>query len=55
MSNAVALGMLRQGNNGNQILQILDAIVADIEQTNINDCADYYNAISYTTGEKIEF
>ena len=36
MSRSLALGMLRQGNTGNEILQILDVIVADIvEQNNI--------------------
>ena len=36
MSRSIALGMLRQGNTGNEILQILDVIVADIvEQNNI--------------------
>lgn len=46
MSREMMLGMLRQGNNGSQILQILDVIVNDIEQTNIQDCADHYAAIS---------
>ena len=29
MSKQVMISMLRQGNNGNQILSILDAIVSD--------------------------
>ena len=36
MNRSMALGMLRQGNTGSEILQILDVIVADIvEQNNI--------------------
>ena len=42
----MALGMLRQGNTGSEILQILDVIVEDITQENINDCAAHYAAIS---------
>ena len=38
--------MLRVGNTGNEILQILDVIVEDITQENINDCAAHYAAIS---------
>ena len=41
MSREVALGMLRVGNTGNDILQILDVIVADIEsEKTINEIAD---------------
>jgi hypothetical protein len=29
MSRSIALSLLAQGNNGDQILQILDSIVAD--------------------------
>ena len=46
MTQTTALGMLRVGNTGNEILQILDVIVADIEQENINDCAEYFASIS---------
>ena len=46
MSRDMMLGLLRQGNNGSQILEILDIIVNDIEQANIQDCADHYAAIS---------
>ena len=36
MTRSIALGMLRQGNTGDEILQILDVIVEDIvEQNNI--------------------
>ena len=41
MSREVALGMLRVGNTGNDILQILDVIVADIEsEKTVNEIAD---------------
>ena len=46
MTHTTALGMLKGGNNGAEILQILDVIVADIEQENINDCAEYFASIS---------
>ena len=46
MTRSTALGMLRVGNTGEEILQILDVIVADIEQENINDCAEYFASIS---------
>ena len=40
MSKSVALGMLRQGNTGSEILEILNAISElDSEQT-INEIAD---------------
>ena len=41
MTRSIALGMLRQGNTGSEILQILDVIAEDIqsEQT-INEIAD---------------
>ena len=34
MTHTTALGMLKVGNNGNEILQILDVIVADIVEEN---------------------
>ena len=46
MTRSTALGMLKVGNTGNEILQILDIIVEDIVQENINDVAEYYAAIS---------
>jgi len=41
MSKSIALGMLRQGNTGSEILEILNVIAEDIqsEQT-INEIAD---------------
>ena len=46
MTRSTALGMLRVGNTGEEILQILDVIVEDITQENINDCAEYFASIS---------
>ena len=41
MSRETALGMLRVGNNGNDILAILDVIAADIEsEQTINEIAE---------------
>ena len=34
MTRSTALGMLRVGNTGDEILQILDVIVADIVEEN---------------------
>jgi len=51
----VYLGMLRQGKNGNEILSILDVIIDDITEANIQDCADYYDAISSSTLQPIAF
>ena len=41
MSRETALGMLKVGNTGDEILQILDVIVEDIEsEKNMNDIAE---------------
>ena len=41
MSRETALGMLRVGNTGDEILQILDVIAADIESEKaINEIAE---------------
>lgn len=41
MNREVALGMLRVGNTGNEILQILDVIAADIEsEETMNEIAE---------------
>ena len=41
MNRSTALGMLKVGNNGNEILQILDVIVADYEsEQTTNEIAD---------------
>ena len=42
MSLSVALSLLAQGNNGDEILTILDTLVSDIEQENINSCAEVF-------------
>ena len=44
MSKSVVLSLLAQGNTGNEILTILDSIVSDIEQTNIDSCAEVFAA-----------
>ncbi len=44
MSKTVMLTLLEQGNNGNEILTILDAIVSDIEQDGIDSCAEVFDA-----------
>jgi hypothetical protein len=45
MSKSVILSLLAQGNSGTEILSILDTLVADIEQENIDDVAEYYAAL----------
>ena len=41
MSKETAIGMLRVGNTGDEILQILDVIVADVDsEKTINEIAD---------------
>ena len=41
MTRSTALGMLNVGNNGNEILAILDVIVADYEsEQTIDEIAD---------------
>ena len=41
MTRSTALGMLKVGNTGDEILQILDVIVEDIEsEKNVNEIAD---------------
>ena len=41
MTRSTALGMLKVGNTGEEILQILDVIVADIEsEKSMNEIAD---------------
>ena len=45
MSKSVILSLLAQGNTGTEILSILDPLVADIEQENIDDVAEYYAAL----------
>ena len=41
MTRSTALGMLKVGNTGEEILQILDVIVADYEsEQTVNEIAD---------------
>ena len=42
MSLSIAVSLLAQGNNGAEILTILDTLVADIEQEGINSCAEVF-------------
>ena len=42
MTLSTVLSLLAQGNNGNEILNILDTLVADIEQEGINSCAEVF-------------
>lgn len=46
MTRTIALGMLKQGNTGEEIMQILDVIEVDVINENIQDCAEHYAAIS---------
>ncbi len=45
MSKSVIISLLAQGNTAAEILNILDTLVADIEQENINDVAEYFAAL----------
>ena len=42
MSLSIALSLLAQANTGDEILTILDTIVSDVEQENINSCAEVF-------------
>jgi hypothetical protein len=42
MSKSVILSLLSKGNTGDEILSILDVIVADIEQENIDSVAEVF-------------
>ena len=55
MTRDLALSLLRSGNNGDQILQILETLTADIEQAGIDDCAAHYAAISAPTLQEVQF
>ncbi len=37
MTSNLAISLLRRGRNGNQILQILETLTAEVEQENIAD------------------
>ena len=54
MTRSTALGMLRVGNTGDEILQILDVIAADIEsEKTINEIAEILFWEWYLGGHKI--
>ena len=55
MTRDLALSLLRSGNNGDQILQILETLTADIEQASIDDVAAHYAAISAPTLQEVQF
>jgi hypothetical protein len=41
MTKDLALTLLDRGTNGTEILDILDAVVAQVEDANIQDFVDY--------------
>ena len=55
MSKSVMLSLLNRAADGNQLLSIIDTLVADIEQENINEVAAHYATISTPTLETIAF
>ena len=55
MTLNLAISLLRQGRNGDQILSILDTLTDEVQQENITDCAAHYAAISAPTAEPIQF
>ena len=55
MSNSLILSLLNRAGNGNQLMEILDTIVADVEQQGINEVAAHYAAISTPTLTEIAF
>ena len=55
MTSQLAVNLLRQGNTGNEILNILETLVADIVEENINDCAEYFASLHTPTLEEVQF
>lgn len=55
MTLNLALSLLRQGRNGEQILSILDTIANDEADANIADCAAHYAAPSAGTLQEVQF
>ena len=55
MTRDLAINLLRQGETGEQILQILDTVVEDFTSQNIDDAAQHYAEISMPTLESVEF
>ena len=47
MTLNLAVSLLRRGNNGDEILQILETLVDGIEQDNIADAAAHFEAIQF--------
>jgi hypothetical protein len=50
MTSNLAISLLRRGRNGNQILEILETLTAEVEQENI---ADFLNHAA--TLQEIQF
>lgn len=48
MTKDLLISQLRQGRDGNQILEILDALVENLESENIQDFAEYAAALNST-------
>ncbi len=55
MTLNLAISLLRQGRNGDQILSILDTLTNEVQQENINDAAAHYAAISAPTLQEVQF
>ena len=55
MTRELAINLLRQGSNGEQLLQILDTVVEDFTSQNIDDAAQHFAAMSMPTLEIMEF
>ena len=47
MSRETLLGLLSSGNNGDQILQILDAIVEELAEQNTSSPVDFWYLRGY--------
>lgn len=47
MTRELALSLLRQGDNGNSILQILDTLTADVEQESNNNDAPTLQEVQF--------
>jgi hypothetical protein len=45
MTREISLSLLNRATTGSQLLTILDAIVDDVTEQNINDCAAHWAAI----------
>ena len=55
MTRELAINLLRQGNTGEQIMQILDTVVDQFTEQNVDDAAQHFAAISMPTLEPVAF